>query len=438
MNRLKVPTPIDLAPFSPFNNDPQALYGLPRDVKFCNTCVISNQRPVSANEFAHTHGTRKTSTIVADDGVCDGCKYAKIKEGIDWKEREKALTALCDRYRRYDGRYDVIVPGSGGKDSIFAAHLLKTKYNMHPLTMTWAPHIYTDWGWKNFQAWVHAGFDNHLFTPNGRVHRLLTRLAIENLFHPFQPFIMGQKAYAPKMAAILDIPFVMYGENPAEYGNAIDQNFTPKREWSQFSAEDPSATHLGGVSLDGLKADFGLTDHDLAPYIPARTADLQVKGVDVQFLGYYVRWHVQGNYYYAKEHSGFEPAPERTPGTYSKYNSIDDKIDDFHYYTTFVKFGIGRATYESCFEIRNDDLARDEAVNLVKKYDGEFPERFADEIFAYLSLPPEEFPVASKMFEQSIMDRAYFERLTDSYRSPHIWKREGDTWVLRRTVWEDR
>ena len=95
-------------------------------------------------------------------------------------------------------------------------------------------------------------------------------------------------------------------------------------------------------------------------------------------------------------------------------------------------------TYESCFEIRNDDLARDEAVNLVKKYDGEFPERFADEIFAYLSLPPEEFPVASKMFEQPIMDRAYFERLTDPYRSPHIWKREGDTWVLRRTVWEDR
>ena len=39
--------------------------------------------------------------------------------------------------------------------------------------------------------------------------------------------------------------------------------------------------------------------------------------------------------------------PFRTQGTYSKYNSIDDKIDDLHYYTTFIKFGIGRATYDA-------------------------------------------------------------------------------------------
>ena len=29
------------------------------------------------------------------------------------------------------------------------------------------------------------------------------------------------------------------------------------------------------------------------------------------------------------KHGGFEASPERTVGTYSKYNSIDDKIDDF-------------------------------------------------------------------------------------------------------------
>jgi hypothetical protein len=28
----------------------------------------------------------------------------------------------------------------------------------------------------------------------------LTRLATENLFHPFQPFIIGQKALAPRVA----------------------------------------------------------------------------------------------------------------------------------------------------------------------------------------------------------------------------------------------
>ena len=124
-------------------------------------------------------------------------------------------------------------------------------------------------------------------------------------------------------------------------------------------------------------------------------------------------------------------------GTYSKYNSIDDKIDDFHFYSYYTKFGIGRATYDASQEIRNDEINRDEGVALVRKYDGEFPERFANEIFKYLSIPDKEFPVASKMFEQSVMDRDYFDSLTDSFRSPHLWKKENGVWKLRHTVWDE-
>ena len=32
-----------------------------------------------------------------------------------------------------------------------------------------------------------------------------------------------------------------------------------------------------------------------------------------------------------------------------------DKMDDLHYYS-YIKFGIGRATYDACPEIRNGDL----------------------------------------------------------------------------------
>ncbi len=154
----------------------------------------------------------------------------------------------------------------------------------------------------------------------------------------------------------------------------------------------------------------------------------------MHYLGYYLKWHPQSAYYYAVEHGGFKASPERTPGTYSKYNSIDDRIDDFHYYTTFIKFGIGRATYDAAQEIRSRDITRDEGVALVRKFDGEFPERFADEIFRYLSLSEKEFPGVSKVFEQPVMDRAYFDNLADSFRSPHLWKREGDRWTLRHLV----
>jgi N-acetyl sugar amidotransferase len=428
----------DANKFAPGLNDPEIKYGLPLDIEFCGNCAISNQRPNSAIEFKHTAETKKATIHFDEDGVCDACRVtADKKKNIDWSKRDRELRDLCDRFRSKDGSYDCLVPGSGGKDSFYQAHVLKYQYGMHPLTVTWAPNMYTDWGWKNFQAWIHAGFDNYLCTPNGRVHRLLTRLAVENIFHPFQPFIIGQKNFAPKMAILFDIPLVFYGENEAEYGNPQLDSESATRSWEYFTAQDDSDIYFGGTSVADLKENYGLNEGDLDAYYPADPQKIAKTNVEVHYLGYYLKWHPQGAYYHAVEHGGFQASPERTPGTYSKYNSIDDRIDDFHYYTTYIKFGIGRATYDAAQEVRSGDITREEAVALIKRFDGEFPDRFADEIFRYLSLPPKEFPVASRMFEQPIMDRAYFDALANQFRSPHLWMIEDGEWKLRRTVWEE-
>jgi len=426
---------------SRFERPPETLetfYGLPQEVKFCRRCVISNQRPNSAVEFEHRQGSQKKTINFDEQGICDACNLAERKRTeVDWTSREAALRELCDRHRKDGKEYDCLVPGSGGKDSFYAAHVLKYKYGMNPLTVTWAPHIYTEWGWENFQAWLAAGFDNYLVTPNPRIHRLMTRLAVENLFHPFQPFMFGQKALAPKIASLLDIPLVFYGENEAEYGNPVEDSTSAERDWSYFTAGDDSEIYLGGVSIEQLSEDFGVTKSDLQLYLPLDPAVVESNRIEVHYLGFYLPWHPQAAYYYAVENGGFRPSPERTPGTYSKYNSIDDKIDDFHYYTTFVKFGIGRATYDASQEIRNDEITREEGIALVKKYDGEFPVRFADEIFEYLSISETEYPVASRCFEQPLMDRDYFSNLAESFRSPHLWCRKGKNWELRHLVWMD-
>lgn len=438
MKIVKKPEAVDLAPFENSQGNLEVKYGLPEEIKFCKKCVISNQRPNSAVEYAHTKSSLKKTINLDEHGVCDACRLAEQKNDntIDWQERENQLLALCDRHRSKDGHYDCLVPGSGGKDSFYAAHILKYKYGMHPLTITWAPHIYTDWGWKNQQSWIHAGFDNYLCTPNGRVHRLLTRLAVENLFHPFQAFMFGQKSLAPKMALLHKIPLVFYGENEAEYGNPILDTNTAKRDWSYFSAKEKSKVYLGGTSVAELKDAYGLQECDLAPYLPANPDDLEQQKVEVHYLGYYLKWHPQSCYYYAVEHGGFQAAPERTPGTYSKYNSIDDRIDDFHYYTTYIKFGIGRATYDASQEIRSGDITREEGVALVSRFDGEFPERFAEEIFNYLSISSREFEQASLMFDQPIMNKEYFMSLADQFRSPHLWCQNNGAWSLRKTVFE--
>ena len=130
-----------------------------------------------------------------------------------------------------------------------------------------------------------------------------------------------------------------------------------------------------------------------------------------------MKWIPQEAYYYAVKNTGFKPRPFRTQGTYSKYNSIDDKIDDLHYYTTFIKFGLGRATYDSSQEIRNGHLLREEAKNLVKKYDGEYPDIYIDEVLKYINL-----------------DKDKFHKLCDEFRSDHLWKKTKNGWKLRHSV----
>ena len=149
-----------------------------------------------------------------------------------------------------------------------------------------------------------------------------------------------------------------------------------------------------------------------------------------------MKWHPQACYYYAVEHGGFQASPERTPGTYSKYNSIDDRIDDLHYLTTGIKFGLGRASYDAAQEIRSGDIDREEGIALVKKFDHEYPSRFEDELFRYLSLDKKEFPIASAMFENPNLDREYFRLLIDKFRSPHLWMYESGSWKLRHSIWE--
>ena len=407
-------------------------YGLPQKIIYCKKCVISNQRPNSTIEFKND-GRKDKEPIIFQNGICDACKAVEQKNKINWEQRESELIELCNKNRKNNGEYDCLVPGSGGKDSFMQAHLLKYKYNMNPLTVTWAPHIYTDWGRRNHQKWIDSGLDNILFTPNSRIHRLLTRFAVDKLFHPFQPFIIGQKNLGPQIAALYGINLVFYGENEAEYGNPLADNNTAFRDKSFYTTSDFEDIYLGGMNINELIS-LGISKNELKPYMPIAINKLEQNNIQVHYLGYYIKWHPQGAYYYAVENGGFESSPERTAGTYSVYNSIDDKIDDFHYHTTYIKFGYGRATEDAAQEIRSGDITRSEGFMLINKYDGEYPLRWAEEIFDYLTIRENEYSKKIfNYFEEPNFNSKYYALLCDQYRSPHIWKWDENQkdWLLR-------
>jgi N-acetyl sugar amidotransferase len=397
----------------------EVFYGLPQNVLFCKKCVISNQRPSSVVEFKNKISQKKPTIEFDIEGICSACRFAEKKVyEIDWEKREAELVSLCDRYRSRNGNYDCIIPGSGGKDSAFTSHVLKFKYNMNPLTATWAPHKYTDIGWQNFQSWIHSGLDNFLVTPNGKFHKYLTKLAFENLCHPFQPFIIGQRQIGPRFAQLYNIPLIFYGENQAEYGNNIKENDRPTMS-AEFFSDTPDIDELffGGISARKIieNPEFSLSDLNL--YLPVDGNKLKDIGVECHYLGYYLRWDPQEMFYYAAEHTGFKINSERTEGSYSKYSSIDDKIDPLHYFTTLIKFGIGRATYDAAQEVRNGKITREEAVALVHKYDDEFPEKFLEEMLDYMKIT-----------------REVFWDVIDKHRSPHLWRYAGNRWELRHKV----
>ncbi|MEK9657129.1 MAG: N-acetyl sugar amidotransferase [bacterium] len=409
-------------------NDLEVKYGLPRKVLFCSSCNMTNQRPNSTNEFLHNKSSQKKTIPFNEEGRCSACLHKeKQHKDIDWKEREEELNALCNKYRSKDGSYDCIVPGSGGKDSVYAAWMLKYKYNMHPLTVTWSPHLYTEVGWNNFQNWIHkGGFDNFLFTPNGKTHRLLTRLATINMLHPFQPFIMGQKTYVKKMCAQFNIPLAFYGEMPGEYGNitksktAGERTFNDAGHGFEKNETDPEKLFFGGVSGEELIKKYKVEKNDLLAYTPLSSEIEEKKKIDVHYLGYYLKWDPQECYYFSVDKIDFKANPVRTEGTYSKYNSLDDKIDGYFYYTSYIKFGMGRAMQDSAQECRNQKITPEEGRALIKKFDGELPQRYFNEFLEYISMNTEEF-----------------HDLCDTFRSPHLWKKESSGWKLRHTVNKD-
>lgn len=377
----------------------------PEEVSFCARCVVSNQRP----------------RIVFDsEGVCSACRFREYEEGVDWRAREQELQALCERFRSSIGAYDVVVPTSGGKDSGFVASTLRDKYGMHPLCACFSPFRRTVIGQQNFDAFKAAGFSVIEGHPNDKLHRKLARLYFEEHGDAWGPFALGQMIWPHLVADRFDIGLVFYGENgEAAYSGdpkVWDLKGMPTELWTE---QYHKGTHFFNMLDHGLAekdylapSDFGAQDLDFYT-VPMGGWE----GVEFHWMSYYHHWFPQENYYHSVEHTGFSANPGRSEGTYSKYASLDDKTDGFHFYLAFIKFGIGRATSDAAHEIRDHHITREEGIALVQRYDGEFPARYFEEFLAFLDV-----------------SEGHFWEVVDVWRPEHLWVKDGARWLLKHQV----
>ena len=77
---INYPKKIDLNKFQENTNNPENKFGLPKEIKFCKKCVVSNQRPNSTIEFANKPTEKENYSFFDDKGICDACNYSEKKK----------------------------------------------------------------------------------------------------------------------------------------------------------------------------------------------------------------------------------------------------------------------------------------------------------------------------------------------------------------------
>ena len=346
------------------------------------------------------------------DGVCNACTNAEEKKKIDWSKRENEFFEVVKKIKKNKERnlnYDCIVPWSGGKDSTSIALKLK-KFGLNPLLVTFSPIILNECGQKNRNSLINRGFDAILIQPNNDVAKKLAKRFFIERGNPKIAWDAGINSTPLQIATNYKIPYIFYAEHgESEYGGLVLSEESKRTRDTQEVIEHQIGDYPENWVSDEISA------KDLNVYIfPDKEKKQQ--NITSYYFSYFFKWSMLENYHYVKkEMPEFEENPNgRTEGTFTNFDSLDDKIDDLYYYMQYIKFGFGRATRDSCRMIQNNQMTREEAVDLARKYDGEEPKIYQKEVLEYLDINIEQ----------------YFE-IIEKHRNNEIWKQDKNNWKLK-------
>ncbi len=357
-------------------------------ITWCRTCLMPSSRP----------------RVVFDaTGQCNACTWAfEHKPKIDWEQRHADLRALGHEVASHPGAWNCVVPFSGGKDSATVAWKLRDA-GFRPLLVCYGQLLWTDVGRRNLHRVADAGFDIHYWRVNQVVSRRLARRFFIERGHPKQHYDAAVNAVPIQTAEAFKIPLIFYAEHgETEYGGHILSEENRKTRDLAEILENQVGDDPRNWATDGI------SEHDLAPYIPPDTWKAQVL-----YFSHFENWNIAANARFAKEKYGFETL-ERSIGSFEGFDSIDDHIDDLDYYMMYIKFGFGRAARMASRLIQMEGLSRIVCLDLVREYDGEFPEALMPKILDYLQMDPAEFAAT-----------------VDLHRNPEIWHQEAGKWTLR-------
>ena len=357
--------------------------------------------------------------VFNEKGICNACLHSKKKEKINWNERKLEFLELVNKIKldakKNNRLYDCVVPWSGGKDSTSIAIKLKFEFGLNPLLVTFSPLIVNECGNNNRNELSKMGFDSIFLMPNQKVSKQLSKRFFLERGNPKVAWDAGVNAGPVQIALNYNIPTVFYAEHgESEYGGLVLNKESEKKR----NLREVIEHQVGDFPENWVTENISLKD--LSPYIYPSEEELQKIDLTAYYFSYFFRWSMLDNFEYVKSKMpNFQTNPDgRTEGTFTDFDSLDDKIDNLYYYMQYVKFGFGRATRDSCRMIQNNQMTRQKAIELARKYDNEFPSKDFNEVLSFLDLNEDEF-----------------EEIVNKHRNDEIWKTGlSNKWELINSI----
>jgi N-acetyl sugar amidotransferase len=333
-------------------------------------------------------------------GWCNACQWSEEKKGLEWSARKQELLKILDKHRSVTGGFDCIVPVSGGKDGSYVAYQLKHKFGMHPLAVTVTPALSLELGDRNLRNFINSGYNHIQISPDAEVMRKLNRQGFIDKGFPYYGWLVAIQAAVVRLAVNLNIPLLFYGEDgEVEYGGS-----TATKNSAMYDITYMKKIYLEGGHEKVLRSS-GLTDAELYFFLFPTEAELQGRDLSITHWSYFEAWDPYRNYLVAKEHCGLQEAQENNSGTFTNFAQNDQALYALHTYLMYLKFGFGRATQDAGIEIRRGAMTREQAVNLVRLYDGHYPEEYIETYLDYYQMSKEEFDaVLAKWVNKDIFE----------------------------------
>lgn len=361
-------------------------------MKRCCKCIMPETRP--RLEFN-------------SNGVCAACEWHEIKKSIDWGERERQLQEIVDSIRGKH-KYDCIVPVSGGKDSTYVADKMKNKYNLNVLTVTIAPPLETQLIQKNLDNFLKFGFDNIKVTPNPLISQKINKFGFVDQGRPLLSWTTCLNTVMFQTALEYNIPLIMFGEEgETEYGGTTELRYTP-----YYDIDFAIKVYTYGNDFHKFLK-FG-NERELALWKYPSKEELKKADFKVAHYSYFENWDSFKHYKFAAENYNMECAPDRNTGTYTQFGQLDTPLYKLHTYMMYLKFGFGRCLQDACIDIRGGRITREQAIELVKKYDGEY---IADDIPLFLDY--------YKMSESEFLE------VIDKHANKDLFEKRNGLWTPR-------